>query len=75
MKFTTIWTLPACSLKEKLRRSRDEVWRRVAHRLPKKLAYFSLLDTGARHIKGDEVVPAVPFMRVAERAGKGLDIA
>ena len=56
------------------RRSRlaEWAWSTAGRVLPKRLAYWSLLATGARHIESNEEVPAVPFMTVLERAGKAL---
>lgn len=56
------------------RRSRlvEWAWANAALLLPKRLAYWSLIATGVRHIEANEEVPAVPFMTVLERAGKAL---
>jgi hypothetical protein len=40
--------------------------------MPRSLAYWSFIDTGARHI-GNDVVPEVTYMTVLERAGKGVE--
>jgi hypothetical protein len=37
--------------------------------------FYSLIDTGVRHIKSNEVVPEVPFTTVLDRAGKGLKLS
>ena len=34
MRLTTIWTLPACTLREKLRRTGEWALIKIAHRLP-----------------------------------------
>ncbi|AXQ62115.1 hypothetical protein SEA_SKYSAND_82 [Gordonia phage Skysand] len=70
MKLTTIWTIPAMTLRERIRRTDEAFWRWLAHRLPRKLAYWSLIDSGVRNIRSDEVVPAVPFVTVLQRAEK-----
>jgi hypothetical protein len=72
MKLTTIWTIPAMSLRERLDRTRQWAWREIAHRLPRSLAYWSLIDTGARHMRND-IVPEVTFVTVLERASKGVE--
>lgn len=75
MRLRTIWTIPAMSLTERLRRTRDALTLSAAHRLPRRLAYWSLVDTGARHMKADEEVPAVTYMDVLERAGEGVSLS
>lgn len=69
MKLTTIWT-SGYPLAEKLNRTGEWAMRAIAHRLPRRLAYWSLIDSGVRHMRSDEVVPDVTFMDVLERAGK-----
>ena len=70
MRFSTIWTIPAMSTRERLRRTGEEITRRVAHRLPRGIAYWSFIDTAVRHIEPDEVVPHVLLMDVLQRAGE-----
>jgi len=72
MRLTTIWTPTAMPLTERLSRTGEWVIREVAHRLPRRLAYWSFIDTGVRHMHADEVVPEVPYMVILERAGKGM---
>ncbi|QYC53741.1 hypothetical protein SEA_LEROY_75 [Gordonia phage Leroy] len=72
MKFTTIWSIPAMSLGERLRRTEEAFWRWLAHRLPRKLAYWSYIDTGVRHM-GDDVVPEVTYTEILKRAGRVSD--
>lgn len=69
MKFTTIWTIPAMSLRERLRRTWDEWFLRgLAHRLPRRVAYWSFIDTGSRYLGGgSEIVTEVPYTEVLER--------
>ena len=68
MKFTTIWTIPAMTLRERFRRTWDEWFLRgLAHRLPRRLAYWSFIDTGVRTMKPTEVVPEVRFTELLER--------
>lgn len=69
MKLTTIWTLPGLPLRERLNRTGEALLRGLAHRLPRRLAYWSLIDSGVRHMRHDEVVPEVTFMDVLQRAG------
>jgi len=75
MKLTTIWSIPAMSLRERLRRTWDEWFLRgLAHRLPRRLAYWSFIDVGGRHTGGgNEVVTEVPYMTVLNRIGTDMD--
>lgn len=68
MKLTTIWTIPAMTVRERLHRTGEAITRSVAHRLPRRLAYWSFIDTAARHIGVNEVVPEVRVMDVLKRA-------
>lgn len=72
MKTSTIWTLPGLPLRERLDRQGEAIMRGIAHRLPRRLAYWSLIDSGVRHMGGNEVIPEVPFMDVLQRAGDAL---
>lgn len=49
MKFWTIWT-SGYPLREKLHRSEEWFMRGLAHRLPRRLAYWSFIDSGVRYI-------------------------
>lgn len=57
---------------ERRQRLSEWAWATAARRLPKRLAYWSLIAAGVQHIKLDEEVPAVPFTVVLERAGRSL---
>lgn len=67
MRLTTIWTLRGMALTERLARSHEWMWRTLAHQLPRELAYWSYLDTGARTIAGDEIVPDVRYLDLLDR--------
>lgn len=69
MKFTTIWTIPAMTLTERTCRTGDLVLAKVAHHLPRRLAYWSFIDSGVRHIASNEVVPEVPYTVLLKRLG------
>lgn len=73
MKLSTIWTLPAMSMTERMRRTRDALVAMLAHRLPRRLAYYSFIDTGARHMASSEIVPEALFMTLLARAGDGVE--
>lgn len=66
MKFRTIWT-SGYPLPEKLHRTGEWFMRGLAHRLPRRLAYWSFIDTGVRHIRSDEVVPEVRYTELLAR--------
>lgn len=67
MRLTTIWTMPACPLREKLNRTGEELLRRLAHRLPRRLAYLSFIDSGARLMGPTEEVPDVRYTELLGR--------
>ena len=46
-------------------------WRKAAFHLPKKLAFWSLVHSGNRAFRGDEVIAEVTFMTVLERTPGG----
>jgi hypothetical protein len=71
MKLSAIWTCPAMTLRERLRRTREWFERGLVHRLPRRLAYWSFIDSGARYMPSDAVVPEVPFMTVLEGFPEG----
>jgi hypothetical protein len=67
MKLTTIWTLPAMTLRERLSQTGEAVVRTVAHHLPRRIAYWSYIDTTSRYIEDHEIVPDVPAMTILQR--------
>lgn len=71
-RLTTIWnpTLRGYSLRSRTHYTREWFWRSLAHILPRQLAYWSFIDTGVRHMRGDEVVPEVRYTDLLERAAK-----
>ena len=70
MKLTTIWTLRGMAFRERLNRTGEAFMRGPAHRLPRRLAYWSLIDSGVRYMESNEVVPEVTFMTILERSGR-----
>ena len=70
MKLTTIWTLRGMAFRERLNRTGEAFMRGLAHRLPRRLAYWSLIDSGVRYMESNEVVPEVTFMTILERSGR-----
>jgi hypothetical protein len=73
MRLRTIWD-PTINygLRERLGRTGEAFMRGLAHRLPRRLAYWSLIDSGVRYTEPHEVVLDVPFTVVLERAGKDV---
>lgn len=69
MKLKTIWSMPpkAMSLREKLKRTRERGWQLAAISLPKKLAYWSFIYQGAKHMEPTEEVPTVPYTEILSR--------
>jgi hypothetical protein len=67
MKFWTIWTFPSLPLRERLSRTGEWAWRIAAHRLPRRLAYWSFIDSGVRLMRSDEVVPEVRYTELLAR--------
>lgn len=70
MKLATIWTMRGMALRERLNRTGEAFVRGLAHRLPRRLAYWSFIDTGVRYMRHDEVVPEVRYTVLLERASK-----
>lgn len=69
MKFSTIWTLRGMSFRERLNRTSEAALMWLAHRLPRRLAYWSFIDSGVRLMRDDEVVPEVHYTDLLSRAG------
>jgi len=67
MKLKTIWTMPACTLREKLHRTGEWSMRGIAHRLPARLKYWVFIDVGAANIRSDEIVPDVRYTEILQR--------
>lgn len=71
MKLSTIWTMPAMSLKERFRRTADWVDFTIAAHLPKRIQYWTVIHVGAKATTGplaESVVPEVLFMDVLKVA-------
>lgn len=75
MRFKTIWTLPGMALSERLRRTRDWGALKIAHHLPRRIAYWSFIDTGVRYMERDEVVPEVLYNDLLARVCKEAEKA
>jgi hypothetical protein len=55
VRLTTIWTMPAMSLRERLRRSADAIDMAIAWRLPKRVRYWAFV-----YAANDAAKPRVP---------------
>lgn len=71
MKLTTIWTIPAMTLAERLRRTADWAAFTLAARLPKRVRYWAFIQVGGKAIEPHEIVPEVKFTDVLARAEGG----
>lgn len=70
MKFTTIWTMPGMSLRERVRRTNELALIKLAHALPDALKYRVYIDVGAANIRTDEIVPDVTYCTILQRASR-----
>ena len=66
MTLRTIWTMPACSLREKLNRTGEWAMRKLAHHTPARLKYWIFIDVGAANMRND-VVPEVTYTTILQR--------
>lgn len=64
MRLRTIWTIPAMSLGERLRRTQDWAAMEVGARLPLRVRYWVTLQEVARATRASENVPATPLDEV-----------
>lgn len=71
MRLTTIWTMPAMDLSERLRRTAEWAAMTTAEHLPRRVRYWTFVGVGARAI-GDGVVPEQLFVDVLRRAEADL---
>lgn len=78
--FWGIWTWPygkkggGLTVRERLRHTSEVFWRGVAHRLPRRLAYWSFIDSGVRYMEDTEVVPDVTYTVLLQRVGKDAEL-
>lgn len=66
MRFRTIWTMPAMTLSERLRRTRDWAARAVAEKLPLRIRYWVTLQEIGRATMKSENVPATPLDEILQ---------
>lgn len=63
MRLSTIWSIPAMTMAERMRRTRDWGFQEVAARLPVRLKYFVTMQALARATSKlpNANVPAIPL--------------
>jgi hypothetical protein len=69
MKFWTIWTIPAMTLRERLHRTWDDWFLQgLAARMPKRLAFWVVIHAGAytSRVNPNQIVPEMTFFDVLE---------
>lgn len=70
MRLTTIWTIPAMSMRERLRRTADWAAFEAAAHLPQRVRYWAFIQVGGKAV-GDRVVTEVSFTDVLNQADGG----
>lgn len=64
MRFRTIWTMPAMTLRERLRRTRDWAAMEVGARLPLRVRYWTAMQEIAHATRDSKNIPATPLDEV-----------
>jgi hypothetical protein len=68
VKLTTIWTLPASTLRERLRRTRDWVAQKAASALPRRVRYWSTMGDLVKATSGHSgEIPAMTLDEVLRK--------
>lgn len=67
MKLSTIWTLRAMSLAERIRRTLDLLDMKIASKLPKRVKYWAFIQSGSSAMLPDEVVGSQNYMDLLKR--------
>lgn len=67
----TIWTMPAATVGERLRRTGDRFAQIAAARLPKRVRYWTFIQVGAKAMPDDAIVPEAYFVDLLARAEGG----
>ena len=74
MRLTTIWTLPAATLREKIARTGDWAAQTLAQRLPARVRYWATMQSIARATSGRRgQVMATPLAEVLSSLDGGPD--
>lgn len=66
MRFRTIWTIPAMTFGQRLRRTRDWAAQTVAAKLPLRIRYWVTLQEIGHATKNSEDVPATPLDEILQ---------
>lgn len=67
MKLTTIWTIGAMTMSERIRRTRDWAAQKVAAALPRRVRYWSTIGDLAAATIDSRNVPATPLDEVMRK--------
>ncbi len=71
MKLSTIWTTPAMSIRERIRRTIDWAALTIATRMPKRIRYWAFIVAGNQAMPEDAVIPEARFMDLLGRVDGG----
>jgi hypothetical protein len=71
MRITTIWTLPAMSVGERIRRTADLAAQAAASKLPARVRYWAFIQVGSKAMPANAIVPDVLFMDLLKNAEGG----
>jgi hypothetical protein len=71
MKLTTIWTAPAMTIGERLRRTADLAAMTAAAKLPARVRYWTFIQVGSKAMPSNAIVPEVLFMDLLKNAEGG----
>lgn len=71
MRLRTIWTIPAMTLRDRLRETQDWAAFEVAEHLPKRVRYWVFIQVGGKALHDDELVGDVKFVDLLDRAEGG----
>lgn len=71
VRLKTIWTIPAMTIAERIRRTGDWSARKAAAHLPKRVRYWAFVQVGGKAIPESAVVPDQLFMDVLARVEGG----
>ena len=64
MRFKTIWSIPAMTFGERIRRTRDWAAQKVAHALPLRIRYWATIQMVSKASIQSSNVPATPLSEV-----------
>lgn len=70
MRLATIWSIPAMSTMERLRRTREWANIKVAEMLPQRLKYWVTMLELAKATRESKEIPATPFDEILKNLQK-----